>query len=222
MMTSEAPREASHVREIIVADDHPPIRAALRAALQQVVTNARIREACTVDGVIRELSTSPQAVLLVLLDLNMPDSAGFAGLGLLRASFPEVPVAILSAQEEPQTIRKAMELGARGYLPKTLELAAMAEAVDRMLAGETWLPQRFIAQPIGDADREIAARLAELTPQQWRVLTKIAQGTDNLNIAFEMEIAEQTVKAHVSVILKKLKVTNRTQAALLVQRFGPP
>jgi DNA-binding NarL/FixJ family response regulator len=207
---------------IIVCDDHPLVQAALRGALQQAFPGALIREAGAVEDVVDEISKAPHAVDLVLLDLNMPGNAGFSGLLLLLASFPHVPVAILSAQEAPATIRKAISLGASGYLPKTTSLATMAEAIQRILNGDVWLPQSvsLAEQPESEADIDAARRLSALSPQQLRILARVVEGKLNKQIAGELNIAEQTVKVHVSIILRKLGVITRTQAAILVERSG--
>lgn len=207
---------------IVVGDDHPLVLAALGASLQQFFPGASIRGASAVEEVIAQVSKSQHSVDLVLLDLNMPGNAGFAGLLLLLASFPGIPVAILSAQETPATIRKAITLGAAGYIPKTSSLTTMAEAIENMLDGHVWLPQNVsrVEQPESDSEIEVARRLAELSPQQLRILARLVEGKLNKQIASDLGIAEQTVKSHVSTILRKLNVLTRTEAAILVERCG--
>jgi DNA-binding NarL/FixJ family response regulator len=205
---------------IVIGDDHPLVQSALRGALQHAFPRALIFDAKAVEGVVEELTEAPREVDLVLLDLDMPGNAGFTGLLLLLSSFPGVPVAILSAQETPATIRKAIRLGASGYIPKTASLTMMVEAVEKILDGDVWVPQSvsLTEQPDGDTDIEAATRLSALSPQQLRILARLVEGKLNKQIAHELGIAEQTVKVHVSTILKKLRVSTRTQLAVLVER----
>lgn len=209
---------------IIIADDYPLVLAALRVALQQVLAGVFIREATAMEAVIGEVSKAAQDIDLVLLDLHMPGSAGFTGLLLLQASFPAVPVAIVSARQDPVTTRKAMSYGVSGYIPKSLSLPRMAEAIQRILAGGVWVPDGVsIAQHTEDEnDFDVARRLRKLSPQQLRIVTRLVEGKLNKQIAAELDIAEQTVKVHVSMILRRLDVLTRTQAAILVERFAKP
>lgn len=209
---------------IIIADDHPLVLAALRAAIQQIFPGVSIHEAATMEAAITEVSKAPHDVDLVLLDLQMPGSAGFTGLLLLQASFPTVPIAIVSAQRDLATIRKAMSYGVSGYIPKSLSLPRMTEAIKQILAGEVWVPNGIsIARRAEDEnDLDVARRLRELSPQQLRILTLLVEGKLNKQIAAELDIAEQTVKVHVSAILRRLDVLTRTQAAILVERFARP
>jgi len=207
---------------LVIGDDHPLVQAALSASLQQAIPGMSIREAGAVEDVVVEISKAPHEVDLVLLDLDMPGTTGFTGLLLLLASFPDIPVAILSAQEAPTTIRKAISLGASGYIPKTSSLTTMAEAVQRILDGDVWVPKSIsvVGQIESEADIDIARRLSMLTAQQVRILARLVEGKLNKQIAAELNITEQTVKSHVSKILQKLKVVSRTQAAILVERCG--
>lgn len=205
---------------IVIGDDHPLVQAALRGALEQILAGVVIRECFTVESVVDEVSRSPREVDLILLDLNMPENAGFTGLLLLLASFPAIPVAIISAQHEAVTIRKAIALGASGYIPKNLSLTKMAEAVQRILAGDVWVPEEppLHGTPENEKDVDVARRLSALSPQQLRILARLVEGKLNKQIAADLDIAEQTVKVHVSTILRKLDVITRTQAAILVER----
>lgn len=205
---------------ILIAGDHPLVQAALRGALQQVLPGLSVREATTMEAAVDEISKAPQDVDLVLLDLNMPGSAGFTGLLLLQASFRAVPVAILSAQQDPATIRKAIAYGASGYIPKNSCLPEIAGAIERILAGELWVPDGIsLARcPEDKKDFDVARRLSALSPRQQRILTRLVEGKLNKQIAADLDIAEQTVKVHVSAILRKLDVLTRTQAAILVER----
>ena len=206
---------------IIVADDHPLVQEALAGVLVQSFPEARIRACLSLAEVTAALGGSEPADL-VLLDLNMPDSGGFAGLFQLLAEHPTVPVAILSAVEDPATIRRALGYGASGYIPKSTPVARMAEAVRAILAGEIWAPAD-VAGGEGEAGKDEAdwaRRFASLSPQQIRILLMVRAGRLNKQIAAELGIAEQTVKVHVSTILKKLQVGSRTQAAVAADRLA--
>jgi DNA-binding NarL/FixJ family response regulator len=202
---------------IVVADDHPLIREALRHALAKIVPAPRVLEAASLPEALAFLESEP-AVDLAILDLNMPGMNGFAGLAELRSSEPALPVAIVSATADPEVIRRALELGAAGFIPKTLPLGAVAEAIRSILAGEIWVPDELEAPP----NAEIAARLGELTPQQLRVLAMLSQGLPNKQIAFALSVGEPTVKAHVTAILRKLGVSSRTQAVIAARLIDLP
>ncbi|PDT45250.1 DNA-binding response regulator [Sinorhizobium fredii] len=203
---------------IVIADDHPMVQAALRSALVTALPDLDLIACRSVDEVLEVLSSDWREVDLVLLDLTMPGTDGFAGLFLLHAHFPTLPVAIVSARQDAATIQKAITFGASGYIPKSLDLPEMASAIGAILEGEIWTPSRFGAETV-DPDAAMSARLASLSSQQLRILTKIIEGKLNKQIAGEMEIAEQTVKVHVSAILKKLGVVSRTQAAVTCERL---
>lgn len=205
---------------IIVADDHPMVQAALRSALATAIPDTELIACHTIDAVLRSIALDPAGIDLVLLDLNMPDARGFSGLFLLQAQYPTIPVAIISAQESATTMRRAIAYGASGFLPKSLELAVMAKAVVSILAGHVWAPPEAEAfeRDMSD-DAETAKRFASLSAQQVRILMLIVDGKLNKQIAATLSIAEQTVKIHTSTIFKKLGVSNRTQAAVLVQKM---
>ena len=157
---------------------------------------------------------------LVLLDLAMPGVRGFSGLLFLRAQFPGVPVVIVSANEEPGVIRRCMEFGASGFLPKTLDVEIMRSAIRRVLDGGVWTPPDIDLSGTADAaTRDLVGRLATLTPQQVRVLMMLSEGLLNKQIAFELKVSEATVKAHVSAILQKLGVESRTQAVIAASKI---
>ncbi|HVL73566.1 MAG TPA: response regulator transcription factor [Beijerinckiaceae bacterium] len=205
---------------IVIGDDHPLVQAALRSALPGALPGAEIVEAPNTEAVVDCVGRDPAGVDLVLLDLNLPGTPGLAGLFLLLAHFPTVPVAILSAVQDPSTIRRALACGASGYIPKSLALPTMVAAIEAILRGEVWAPPEAegAAEP---EDRDLATRFASLSAQQLRILAMIVAGKLNKQIAAELGIAEQTVKIHVSTILRKLDVGTRTQAAVLAGRFGP-
>jgi DNA-binding NarL/FixJ family response regulator len=201
---------------IIIADDHPLFRGALKQALASGIS---VTEAGSFDEVNQTLGSGVSADL-ILLDLNMPGMQGFSGLTYLRASYPEVPVLVVSANEDPQVVRRCMDFGAAGFLPKTQGIGTMREAISTVMAGGTWTPPDF--DPTAPVDREMAdlvKRLASLTPQQVRVLMMLSEGLLNKQIAYELTVSEATVKAHVSAILTKLGVDSRTQAVIAASKI---
>jgi DNA-binding NarL/FixJ family response regulator len=204
-------------RRIIIVDDHPLFRAALRQTLAVGDATVNVEEA----GDLANLSASLDAERdcdLVLLDLNMPGVRGFSGLLLLRAQYPDIPVMIISAVEDATVIRRAFELGASGYLHKSEGPTEIRRAIETVLAGEVFVPK---GTTLGAEDEQSALmkRLATLTPQQVRVLMMLSDGLMNKQIAFELTISEATVKAHVSAILQKLDVDSRTQAVIAASRI---
>jgi len=205
---------------LIIADDHPLFRSALRAAIVQILPGARTIEAETL-GELNQLVGANPDTDLVLLDLRMPGAQGFSSLIQLRGNFPATPVAIVSAEEEPATMRRALDFGATGFIPKSAGIDQIAAALRTMLDGSVWLPPGFSdADSATDlADRELAQRIASLTPQQFRVLMMLADGRLNKQIASSLDVTEATVKAHVTAILRKLGLYRRTQAAVLAQNL---
>lgn len=205
---------------VLIADDHPMVRRALsEALLESFGATFEVLEAGSVPAAREALSANN--IDLLLLDLSMPGMGGALSLKALRADFPSVPILVVSAMEEPLVVRQAMEFGASGFLPKSAPFSAIGEAVRAVLAGDLWFPAT-LGEGVEPADEQLAARIAELTPQQHRVFVLLAQGKLNKEIAFELEVTEATVKAHVSQILHKLGVHSRTQAALVAQRLTNP
>jgi DNA-binding NarL/FixJ family response regulator len=204
-------------RRIIIVDDHPLFRAALRQTLAAGDPSIVVEEA----GDLVELNAALEADRdcdLVLLDLNMPGTRGFSGLLLLRAQYSDVPVMIISAVEDGTVVRRAFELGAAGYLSKSVGSAEIRRAIETVLAGEIFVPAGA-ELPAEDDQSALMRRLASLTPQQVRVLMMLSDGLMNKQIAYELNISEATVKAHVSAILQKLDVDSRTQAVIAAARI---
>ena len=208
---------ASH--RIIVVDDHPLFRDALRQAIASSFPDAEISEAGSLEGLMRQLGEGTE-VDVVLLDLAMPGVQGFSGLLLLRTEHPEVPVIIVSASEDAQTIRRAMDFGASGFVPKSQPPAGIRSALKAVLDGDTWTPPGLLAAGATDSEQaSVAARLSTLTPQQVRVLMMLGEGLLNKQIAWKLGVSEATIKAHVSAILTKLGVDSRTQAVIALSRI---
>jgi DNA-binding NarL/FixJ family response regulator len=204
----------------VIADDHPLFRAALKQALGETL-DAPILEVASFEQLLELIQREPQ-IELVLLDLTMPGNRGLTGLTSLRSRFPDILVVVVSANEQVQTIRQAMAFGASAYIPKSMPLAQLQQAVHTVLAGDTWLPEYLrddIEADIADEHVEFASRLEQLTPQQFRVLECLADGLLNKQIAYELNVQETTIKQHVSAILRKLNVINRTQAGIVFKQM---
>lgn len=205
---------------IIVADDHPLFRDALCQAIADLPDEYEIRKAGDFETVLGLLEADG-FVDLVLLDLNMPGNNGFSGLLRIRTDFPAIPTAIVSATEDPATIGRALEIGASGYIPKSSNAESIREAIMAVLDGEIWLPENLeLADGQRDSGSQVIERFRSLTPQQSRVLSMLGEGLLNKQIAYELGVSEATVKAHVSAVLTKLGVDSRTQAVILLGKFG--
>jgi DNA-binding NarL/FixJ family response regulator len=199
---------------LLIADDHPLFRGALREAVAGLFGPADVAEAGTLEEVSEHLDRDSD-VDLILLDLSMPGVRGFSGLMYLRAQYPSLPIVVVSANDDPAVIRRCMEFGASGFIPKTLGIDAMRHAVARVLQGEVWTPPDVdLTRPSDAESAALIARLSTLTPQQVRVLMMLSGGLLNKQIAYELGVSEATVKAHVSAILQKLGVESRTQAVI--------
>lgn len=204
---------------LVIADDHPLFRGALREAVSGLLANAEIAEAGSFDEAAKLLDSGGD-VDLILLDLSMPGVRGFSGLMYLRAQYPSTPVIVVSANDDPAVIRRCMDFGASGFIPKTLDVEGMRAAVQRVLNGGVWTPPDVDLGAGNDAEAAaLMSRLATLTPQQVRVLMMLSEGLLNKQIAYELGVSEATVKAHVSAILQKLGVESRTQAVIAAAKI---
>jgi DNA-binding NarL/FixJ family response regulator len=209
----------SPLYHLVIADDHPLFRGALREAVSGQFERIDILEAGSFDEVVQLLERNND-VDLILLDLTMPGVRGFSGLVYLRAQYPSVPIVVVSANDDPVVIRRCMDIGASGFIPKTVGSEEIREAIGYVLAGGVWSPRDI--DLMAGADHEIAtliARIATLTPQQVRVLMMLSEGLLNKQIAYELSVSEATVKAHVSAILQKLGVESRTQAVIAAAKI---
>ncbi|MWV11443.1 response regulator [Pseudomonas sp. L-22-4S-12] len=206
--------------EILIADDHPLFRSALQQALSLGLgPDVRLVEAASIAELEARLAEKSDWDL-VLLDLNMPGAYGFSGLVLLRGQYPQVPVVMVSAQEEAAVVVRSREFGASGFIPKSSSLETIQQAVRQVLDGDVWWPPLSAEAASVSAEAKAASEgLASLTPQQFRVLTMVCEGLLNKQIAYELSVSEATIKAHVTAIFRKLGVRTRTQAALLLQQM---
>jgi DNA-binding NarL/FixJ family response regulator len=204
---------------LVIADDHPLFRGALREAVTGLYEGVEVSEAGSFDDVAKLLDRGGD-VDLILLDLTMPGVRGFSGLMYLRAQYPSVPVVIVSANDDPAVIRRCMDFGASGFIPKTLGIEAIRTGIARVFEGGVWTPPDIDLGASSDAETaDLMARLASLTPQQVRVLMMLSEGLLNKQIAYELSVSEATVKAHVSAILQKLGVESRTQAVIAASKI---
>ena len=206
--------------EILIADDHPLFRSALQQALTLGLGPVvRLVEADSIAALEARLEEKADWDL-VLLDLNMPGAHGFSGLVLLRGQYPQIPVVMISAQEDAAVVARAREFGSTGFIPKSSALETLQQAVRAVLDGDEWWPPQLQETVSVSAEAKAAsAGLASLTPQQFRVLSMVCDGLLNKQIAYELSVSEATVKAHVTAIFRKLGVRTRTQAALLLQQL---
>ena len=208
--------KAMTAHHVIIADDHPLFRDALKQTLGSALPGASITEAGSVEKLFEALHQNANTDL-VLLDLKMPGEgaaslSGLTGLMYLRSQHPGIPVVIVSASDNPSMIRRCLNLGASGFISKSLPVDQIRTAVKTILDGGIWFPDEVQACGDGDELGELSARLATLTPQQVRVLSMLGQGLLNKQIAFELSVSEATVKAHVSAILQKLGVDSRNSS----------
>jgi DNA-binding NarL/FixJ family response regulator len=204
---------ASH--RFLIVDDHPLFLEALGAALANGFPKAETEVAESIAAALARLAAAKFD--LILLDLRMPDASGFDGLLRIKAQAPRTPVAIVSALADPELIRKIADSGASGFIGKNERRDAIVAAARALLDGKPHFPESP-ADPARGAGDGILARLRELTPQQMKVLSLICEGKLNKQIAYELDVAETTVKAHITSIFKKLSIHSRTQAVLVMQR----
>lgn len=206
--------------KFVVADDHPLFRGALKQALAGIGADNAILEAGDFDSAKALIAENHDADLL-LLDLSMPGASGLSGLVALRGVHASMPIIVVSAHDDPETIRRSLELGASGFISKSASMDAIREAVTAVLSGEIYSPAGVELGTEGDPEiSDIIRRLQSLTPQQTRVLGMLAEGKLNKQIAYELQVSEATVKAHVSAVLQKLGVDSRTQAVIMLSRIG--
>jgi DNA-binding NarL/FixJ family response regulator len=212
------------MKKIAIADDHPMMRGALILAVTTTFGKAEILESSSIAELMAQLREAGEADL-VLLDLRMHDANGFEGLRQIRAGFPSTPVVVVSALHESRLVSEALSLGAMGFIPKSTPRHEIVAALQRIAAGGVYVPPNAepgqVPSARADAESEFLQRVQTLTPQQRRVLQLLGTGKLNKEIAYELDIAETTVKAHVSSILHKLKVYSRTQAVVMASRAQP-
>ncbi|TKB47522.1 response regulator transcription factor [Thalassotalea mangrovi] len=206
------------VVKIAIADDHPLFRTALIQAAAKTLSHSEILEAESF-AELQQLLNHHDDLELIFLDINMPGNDGFSGLSRIKNAYPDIQVIMVSAIEDGKVIGRAIDLGASGYIPKSSSLEQISRAIETVLNGETWVPEGILVVENDGPEKVLAAKLETLTPAQFNVLQMICDGLLNKQIAYEMNIQETTVKNHVSAILQKLSVNNRTQAGLIYQQL---
>lgn len=205
------------VRKIIIADDHPLFRQALLHTLQTKLASAQWLQAETIEQLTSTLDEHSDADLL-LLDLNIPGAHGFNTLIKIRGLLPKLPVVVVSAHEDDDTVIKAMEFGASGFVPKSTPIDNIFAAIRKVLDGGTWVPEHINLLKVTDKS-DIGERINSLTPQQHKILLMFADGLLNKQIAHQLSLSEATVKAHATAIFRKLNVLNRTQAVIAISQL---
>ena len=210
----------SSTTHLVIADDHPLFRDALRHAVASVVGSARIDEAGSFEDLTAILEQNAE-IDLVLLDLKIPGVNGFSGLIYLRAQYPAIPVVVVSASDDAGTIRRSLDFGASGFVPKRFGVETLRDAILKVLDGDVWVPSDIDLSAAADPEMmRLRDRLVTLTPQQVRVLMMLSGGLLNKQIAYELGVSEATIKAHVSAILQKLGVESRTQAVIAAAKIS--
>ena len=199
---------------ILIADDHPLFRGALQQVIGQALPEAQVLTAASV-GELQQLEQLA-ALDLVLLDLHMPGAHGFSALSWLVGQFPSTPVVMISANAHPETVRRALDHGAAAFLSKSADMSDIEQCVAAVMRGERGLHPGLDSKADGASLQalDVAEALASLTPQQFRVTTMLAEGLLNKQIAYELNVKEATIKAHMTEIFRKLGVHSRTQAVL--------
>lgn len=204
---------------LLIADDHPLYRDALRGALSLSLPSLTLKEAGDLTSTVDMLNQ--EDIDLLLLDLHMPGSNDLFGLLHIRKLYPDIPVAVVSGTEDTSLISKIIGVGASGFIPKTASAQDIGNAVEAILDGDIWLPEE-LSDSVDDVDEafsELADKVASLTPSQYKVLCYMRDGLLNKQIGYNLDIAEATVKAHVTAIFKKLGINNRTQAVLIASQL---
>ncbi len=208
------------IKSILVIDDHPLYCDALASTLERIFEVKKVKKATSLNAGLKKIGPrfTPE---LVILDLKLPDVTGLSGFFKIKDKIPDVPVLVISAVSSPQTIQALITAGAAGFIPKDASHKVLQAALMDVLDGRKFLPAGFkpSARPTSTemSAQQIAQKIADLTPQQSRIMKLICAGKPNKQIAYEMSLAEATVKAHITALLRRLGVNNRTQAAVLVK-----
>ena len=200
---------------ILIADDHPLFRSALQQVLGPLFAEATLHQAANVAELQSQVEQHPDLNLL-LLDLHMPGALGFSALSWFVGHKPATPVIMISANAHPETVRRAIDHGAAGFLSKSADITDMQDCIQRVIAGERGLHPGLDARADGASlqSLDVAEALASLTLQQFRVASMLVEGLLNKQIAYALDVKEATIKAHMTEIFRKLGVHSRTQAVL--------
>lgn len=212
---SPVPQRA--VSSILIVDDHPLYSDALESALELVFSDCVIRTARTLGEALKcvEGGFVPE---LVMFDLKLPDVAGISGFVSLRRHLPEARILVISSLAGPELVHSLLNEGASGFLRKDASARTLRFALSEIIAGRRYVPKEYRNAPTAEPPSEFDhPKLAELTPQQKRIMKLICAGKPNKQIAYELSLAEATVKAHITALLRRLGVHNRTQAVVFVE-----
>ena len=203
---------------VLIVDDHPLVAEALTLALRQADDGSDVETAADLAAALAKVS-GEHAYDLVLLDLMLPDSEGLSGLTALRERAPGTRVAIVSSRANADSVRAAADLGAVGYVLKSTPFVRLSETCRDLLAGETCFPVLTDASQSWD-DSSVRERLSALSAAQSRIFFALQGGQSNKQIAYDLDLAEATVKAHLTSIFRKLGISNRSQAVVLARRLS--
>lgn len=213
-------QEHAQIKSILVIDDHPLYCDALASTLERLFDSKSVKKANSLQSGLRQVS-SRLRLDLVMLDLKLPDATGLSGFMKVKDRLPDVPVLVISAESSDESISALMSAGAAGFIPKDASVKLLQKALLEIREGRRFFPPGFTpCQRSAQSEltsQQIAQKIAVLTPQQNRIMKLICAGKPNKQIAYELSLAEATVKAHITALLRRLGVSNRTQAAVLVK-----
>ncbi|MBW8298325.1 MAG: response regulator transcription factor [Hydrogenophaga sp.] len=211
------------IKSALVIDDHPLYCDALATTMESIFNTRRIRTATSLGEALQQLRMrfSPD---LIMLDLNLPDASGLSGFMKIKERTPDIPVIVISAITTEGVVQSVMAAGAAGFIPKDTGRQTFQDAMRDIWNGKTYVPPGYTlptrAQATDRSVETISRKIAHLSQQQTRILSLICEGMPNKLIAYEMQLAEATVKAHITALLRRLGVHNRTQAAMLVREVS--
>lgn len=206
--------------KLLVVDDHALIREGLRQTLRRLADDVDILEAANRAAALESAALNPD-LDLVLLDLNLPGEVGFSALEALRNQYPELPIVVLSGNDDREIVRGAIERGVLGFVPKSSSNEVMLSAIRLVLSGGVYLPPQILdMRPPASAEKGDRGAQLNLTQRELDVLALMLQGKSNKLISRELGLAEGTVKIHVTAVLKALRVTTRTQAVVAATQMG--
>lgn len=206
---------------VLIADDHPMVRDAISVVVQRTFASAQLYEVESAEEA-HEILVTPGDFDLVLLDLNIPGAGGFSTLAQIKSKHPAVPVMVVSGMEERSIVARALGHGAAAFVPKSGAWTALASALKHVVDGGKWVPEEYkgLTPSLSVDESNATAKVRELTPQQFRIASRLARGLLNKQIAYELGIAESTVKVHMAAVFRRLEVRNRTQVAVLMQQLS--
>ncbi|MEM5580818.1 MULTISPECIES: response regulator transcription factor [unclassified Roseibium] len=215
--------EGVQIRSILVIDDHPLYCDALASTLERLFDSRSVKKATSLQDGLRQMSSRVR-LDLVMLDLKLPDATGISGFIKVKNRLPDVPVLVISAESSDDSVGALMSAGAAGFIPKDASVQVLQKALLEVREGRRFFPPGFTPSPKSRksdlSTRQIASKIADLTPQQSRIMKLICAGKPNKQIAYELSLAEATVKAHITALLRRLGVSNRTQAAMMVNSIS--